>query len=138
MKKRLLSLCLVFVLLFALVPATSAADVQDERAIYTEYLLNGGYTELSDKYYKKEYMKIETCMIDVNSDGVWELLISLTDESFMGPRGYQCYAIRESNPICPGRLFPAKIPLCPLPYAGMPALQNEILSRNYLDRGSLK
>ncbi len=36
------------------------------------------------------------------------------------------------------RLFPDKIPLCPLAYAGMPALQNEILSRNYLDRGSLK
>ena len=91
MKKRIFSLCVVFILLFTMLPleALAVKDV-DEAKIYTDYLLDGGYEEIFDYEISKEYMEISTCLIDLNKDGVSELLIALTDTEWGGPRGYAC------------------------------------------------
>ena len=63
----------------------------NEITIYTQYLLSGGYCELMGHEVKKEYLEISSCLIDIDDDDIDELLISLMDTEFSGPRGYQTY-----------------------------------------------
>lgn len=61
---------------------------EEDRKTYTQYLINGGYNELMG-YFDKNYIDINTCMIDIDFDKTYELLISLTNTEFPGPRGYE-------------------------------------------------
>ena len=89
MKKRILSLCVAFVLLCTIIPLQAlAVDSTDEAVIYTQYLLAGGYHDILEDETSEEYLDISTCLIDIDKDGVSELLISLTDTQWSGPRGY--------------------------------------------------
>ena len=63
----------------------------NEIEIYTQYLLSDGYCELMGHEVKKEYLEISSCLIDIDDDDIDELLISLMDTEFSGPRGYQTY-----------------------------------------------
>jgi len=58
-----------------------------DRDIYTQYLLNGGY-EFLFLGFDKNNLEIASCMVDINNDGTYELLISLTNTEYPGPRGY--------------------------------------------------
>lgn len=91
--KKILSLLLVFAFLLPMVSAVSAAGRSPafdpgysnprgkETEIFTQYLLNGGYDEITDFYYLSDdeirNMTISTCLIDINGDGVHELLVDL-------------------------------------------------------------
>ena len=61
---------------------------KQDREIYTQYLTNGGYDELLEYGNDKNYIEISTCLVDLNADGTYELLISLMETEFSGPRGY--------------------------------------------------
>lgn len=63
----------------------------NEIAIYTQYLLAGGYSELMGYEVGKEYLEVSTCLVDIDNDDIDELLISLMDTEFSGPRGYQTF-----------------------------------------------
>lgn len=63
----------------------------NEIAIYTQYLLAGGYSELMGYEVRKEYLEVSTCLVDIDNDDIDELLISLMDIEFSGPRGYQTF-----------------------------------------------
>ena len=67
-------------------PAINNAD--RDCAIYTQFLLNGGYDELIGYTYNKDYLEISTCMVDLDFDSTYELLIYLTETEFSGIRGY--------------------------------------------------
>ena len=88
MKKRILSFCIALVLLFTMIPQLAFAAEGDEAAIYTQFLLESGYSELIDGR-DKEYLDISTCLIDLDADNVDELLISVTNKSSQGVRGYE-------------------------------------------------
>jgi len=60
---------------------------QRDREIYTQYLLNGGYDDLMQFGFDKDYIEISTCMADLNDDETYELLISLARTEFSGSRG---------------------------------------------------
>lgn len=65
-----------------------ASNADADCAIYTHFLLNGGYDELIGYAFNKDYLEISTCMVDLDFDSTYELLISLTETDFMGIRGY--------------------------------------------------
>lgn len=71
-------------------PASTNGDY-DEAAIYTQYLLNGGYEELSYDYFMAGEVDISTCLIDIDHDGVSELMIHLISNSNIGVRGHEQY-----------------------------------------------
>lgn len=93
MKKRIISFCMALTLIFASLPQTVwATEKIDEVAVYTQYLLDGGYTEMIGHEVEPEYLDISTCLIDIDTDGVYELLISLMDTEFSGPHGYPTFS----------------------------------------------
>lgn len=68
---------------------------EQDRDIYTHFLLNGGYEEILGSTYDLDsinlgYLDISTCLANFDSDSNYELLISLTITEFAGPRGYPC------------------------------------------------
>ena len=91
--KKLMSWLLALCILMAFVPQTALAigATPTEAEMYTEYLLDGGYKELMEYTVKKKDLQVESCLIDLDDDGVREVLLQLTDLSTMGPRGYQCH-----------------------------------------------
>ena len=69
--------------------AVPSNDVAQCRKIYTQYLLNGGYEALlEDGFADQDLLEISTCLVDINDDGAFELLLSITNTEFSGPRGY--------------------------------------------------
>lgn len=62
----------------------------DAAALYTEYLVSGGYEDLlqvSDLESWTENWSVSTWQVDMNEDQLPELLVILTNEEFMGVRG---------------------------------------------------
>jgi hypothetical protein len=70
-------------------PQTTAPQIAatDARSLYTGYLTNGGYKELTGETVTTAW-SIETQLIDLDQDGTDELLIQLMDQNSLGPRGY--------------------------------------------------
>ena len=96
MKKRIISVLLTITMLCAMIPQLSffakAGESKYEyyRQLYTSYLLNGGYEKmLEDIFYHfdKDDLRIASALVDMNADGVYELLLGCTDTSSCGPRG---------------------------------------------------
>lgn len=54
---------------------------------YHRYLTDG-WLEEEIYFFDKNYVKIETCLVDINDDGVYELLLSITDTGSLEVRGY--------------------------------------------------
>ena len=70
----------------------STSDTMQIRKLYADYLQNGGYAELMYNYDDPDSeIEAEACFADVNGDSVPELLLHLTNKSFLGVRGY--YAV---------------------------------------------
>ena len=72
-----------------------ADGYERDRKIYTEYLLNGGYEEiievngwLNRSGVKSSKTVVNSCLADLDGDGVHELLIRLEDRSYDGVRGW--------------------------------------------------
>jgi len=63
-------------------------NYQKNYDMYTKYLTSGELDSMID-YRDKDYIEIESCMIDMNDDGTYELLLKLTNTEYMGPRGYE-------------------------------------------------
>lgn len=64
----------------------------DERAVYTKYLLNGGYKKLFPRGEKK-YAKISTVYGDLDGNGIKDLVLYYADTQWTGPRGYEEYNV---------------------------------------------
>lgn len=71
-------------------PVHQPAQV-DAVGLYSNYLVNGGYEALTKDSLGGDwssYWKVATCQIDLNDDDLTELLVVLTNEEYMGVRGY--------------------------------------------------
>ena len=118
MKKRIISVLLTITMLCAMLPQLSffakAGESKYEyyRQLYTSYLLNGGYENmLSDIFYQfeKEDLRITSALVDMNADGVYELLLGCTDTSSWGPRGnptqYALFSVVDSEIVILERAY---------------------------------
>lgn len=66
-------------------------DTFNEAAIYTKYLKDGGYENFNAYSMNKKYtsyFKVESCLADINNDEIAELLITIMNTKYPGPRGY--------------------------------------------------
>ena len=72
----------------------TARYAPNEASVYTDYLTGGGYAkyEFLDSDPDSEY-EAEAVLADVNEDGVKELLLHITNKSFLGVRGYPSISI---------------------------------------------
>ena len=66
---------------------TSVDAYARDAEIYSAYL-TGGELEGIAEYMNKDYIVVESCMVDFDSDGTYELVLSIRDEEYPGPRGY--------------------------------------------------
>lgn len=63
----------------------------DAAALYTNFLVNGGYESLTKDGMTGDwsaYWTVATCQMDLNGDDIPELLVVLSNEEYMGVRGY--------------------------------------------------
>lgn len=71
-------------------PAEQPVQV-DAAALYTSFLVNGGYEALTGEDSVGEWsdkFTVSTCQVDLNDDDIPELLVVLVNEEYMGVRGY--------------------------------------------------
>lgn len=59
-------------------------DMYDENAqLYNEFIKNGGVGDISDPY-----LEFKSCLIDMNNDGTYELVLEITNTEYPGAFGY--------------------------------------------------
>ena len=70
---------------------TLYASKGSEKEIYTDYLLNGGYDEVvaPQHFSDSEWTSVSTVLIDLDGNGIKELLIRCTDLLWGGNMGYR-------------------------------------------------
>ncbi len=77
--------------------------------IYTEYLTGGALDDMIDEYMDKNYVEIESCMADFNSDNIHELIISRKYTEYPGVMGYDTFylifTIKNGKVECIGESY---------------------------------
>ena len=62
----------------------AAKDMYAENAqLYNEFIKNGGVGDISDPY-----LEFKSCLIDMNNDGTYELVLEITNTEYPGAFGY--------------------------------------------------
>jgi len=63
---------------------------KNNKKLYNDFLLNGGFEKITeDSYMEESSAKYETCLIDFDNDGIYELYLSIINEEGMNIRGYE-------------------------------------------------
>lgn len=66
---------------------------QDDIKLYLDYLTNGGVSDIVSDYWSNEYIEISSCLVDMNDDGIFELLLIGTDKETPHIRGYETNSV---------------------------------------------
>lgn len=66
---------------------------QDDIKLYLDYLTNGGMSDIVSDCWSNEYIEISSCLIDINDDGVSELLLIATDKETPHVRGFETNSV---------------------------------------------
>ncbi len=80
--------------------STSKDMYSENVALYNEFLKNGGWNEYIDMWEEND-RGIKSCIIDINEDGIYELVLHLTDSeySYFGGKYSLLYGIKNGEVV---------------------------------------